>query len=179
MTPQTENPVYRSIEAQLPRLWRYALTLSRNNAAADDLTQECVTRALRKCELYRPGTNLRAWLFTILHNIYVSDMRRQSRFRFAAEADVARRGSSIAPNQEDYLALGNLGAAFERLPPVQRRALKLVSIDGLSYHEAAHVLKLPVGTLKSKISRARARLRKELAGKTPEAEHEKIPKKAA
>lgn len=166
MATSATNPVYEGIENQLPQLRRYACALTRNGTAADDLVQECVARALSKSHLYRQGTNLRAWLFTILHNLYVSDMRQRARTGYTVDPDdVQGGGLSMAPRQEDRIELETLGDALEALPYSQRRAVELISLNGLSYESAAKIMKLPVGTLKSRVSRGRLRLRDALDGK--------------
>lgn len=159
----SHNAVYGEICGLLPQLRRYAYVLTRDPTRADDLVQECVVRALDRSHQYRPGTNLRAWLFTILHNLYVSDMRGQSRRGHVVDIDDVI-GLSCPPSQEDRVALTTVIDAVEALPPMQRRAVELVGFAGLSYEQTSRIMDLPIGTLKSRVSRARTQLRRALVG---------------
>lgn len=145
-------------------LRRYAMTLVRNRDDAEDLVQETLVRAIAGARTYRPEANLRSWLFGILHNVHVSDLRRdQVRTRAAASIEPLVR-SDIAPNQPDQVELARTMEAFARLPEDQRRALMLVAVDGLSYQEAAGILGIPLGTLMSRLARGREALRGDLRG---------------
>ena len=151
----------RLIVEEIPRLRRYALALTRNPAQADDLVQSCLLRALVKRHLWRPDTNLRSWLFTMLHNQPVSEIRRAVReqTRFAAEVSavvVARSDPSSG------LYLRDLERAIGKLPAGQRQAILLVGLEGMRYDEAAKILMVPVGTIQSRVSRGRETLRKVL-----------------
>jgi RNA polymerase sigma-70 factor, ECF subfamily len=146
---------------QIPRLRRYARALTRNPTAADDLVQDCLTRALSKGHLWQEGTDLRAWLFTILHNQYVNQVRRAVREGTAvALSDTdAKQALTIAPNQGKRLELRDLERALAELPEDQRATVLLVGMEGLNYEEAAAVFDVPIGTIRSRLSRGRETLR--------------------
>ena len=153
------TPFLDEIEANVPALRRYARALTRNADRADDLVQDCIERAIRKQGLWKPTGSLRAWLFRILLNIYRSELRRnRSRGEHVAvEAMVVE--PAIAPSQPGRIALAEMGRAIERLSADQREALLLVVLDGMSYADAASALEVPMGTLMSRLGRARAALR--------------------
>lgn len=153
------NEVYREIEQHIPHLRRYARAIAHNPVAADDLVQESLLRALTKSHLYRPGTNLRAWLFTILHNQHVSDIRRSSRTGIPVDPDDAAPALAAPPNQETELMVRAVERAFRQLPDDQRILIESVALDGKSYEELARSHGLPLGTIKSRISRGRGHLR--------------------
>jgi RNA polymerase sigma-70 factor (ECF subfamily) len=152
--------VHQLLEALLPRLTRYARVLTRDHVAADDLVQECVTRALGKMHLWEEGTDLRAWLFTILHHQYVSLARRQARQRASTELQKSYRNLAVSPDQTTRLELRDLERALAALPEEQRSVIMLVGLDGMRYDEAASLVNLPVGTVRSRVSRGRETLRK-------------------
>src|SRR5262250_1745321 len=112
--------IYQSIEAEIPRLRRYARALARDVAAADDLVQDSLARALGKIHLWEDGTDLRAWLFTILHNQHISLSRQSARQRRVVELQKIKRGSELLPNQIARLELRDLERAIARLPEEQR-----------------------------------------------------------
>ncbi|KQT83163.1 sigma-70 family RNA polymerase sigma factor [Aurantimonas sp. Leaf443] len=145
--------------AELAPMRRYALSLTRDPAAAEDLVHDTLVRAIERREQYRPGRPMRVWLLSILHNRFVDGLRRR-KADAARDAELGRLAPEIAPPaQEDALRLADLRRAFLTLPEEQRAALHLVTIEGLSYEDAARALAIPVGTLVSRLSRARARLR--------------------
>jgi RNA polymerase sigma-70 factor (ECF subfamily) len=151
--------IYRDIEAEIPRLRRYARVLVRNIADADDLVQDCVTRALAKLHLWQEGTNLRAWLFSILHNQHINQVRRDLRTGRAVEINDAEPALSRPANQDKCLELRDLERALARLPEEQRAAILLVGVEGFTYQQVADVLCIPTGTVRSRISRGRDALR--------------------
>jgi RNA polymerase sigma-70 factor, ECF subfamily len=151
--------IYRRIEAEIPVLRRYARALIRNLTDADDLVQECVTRALTKHHLWREGTNLRAWLFTILHNQYVNHVRRSARTGTTVEYDDGDLPMRLPATQEKRLELRDLDRALGRLPAEQRAVILLVGLEGMPYGDVSAVLGIPVGTVRSRLSRGRAALR--------------------
>jgi len=159
------NEVYQEIERHIPHLRRYARAIARNPVAADDLVQESLVRALTKSHLYKPGTNLRAWLFTILHNQHITEVRRNGRAGIPVDPDDAASALSTRPNQESGLIMNALGRALRALPDNQRILIELVALDGKSYEEVAASHGIPVGTVKSRISRGRSRLRIALDGR--------------
>lgn len=142
----------------LPRLRRYARALTGDRSRADDLLQDTLERALIKFHLWRPGSDLRAWLFTIMHNVYINQLRAQSGGFAAAFDDEALQVPAQAAHT-DLLELRDLQAMLLRLPEAQREVLLLVGLEQLTYAETAGVLGIPVGTVMSRLSRARERLR--------------------
>ena len=154
----------QAVVAEIPRLRRYAIALMRNRTEADDLVQDCVVRALDRLHLWRDGTNMRTWLFTIMHNLYANEIRRRSRMRDNRQIDddLPERGEPA--RQEHAVELRQLGDAMARLPEAQSEILLLIGLEGLSYAETAEVLAVPVGTVMSRVSRAREALRRETGG---------------
>lgn len=147
--------------AELPSLRAFALSLTRNHAGADDLVQETVLKAWAKLDSYKEGTNLRAWLFTILRNTFIS-MRRRTR-REVEDVDSVHAANVVQiPEQEGAIELSEFRRALARLPHEQREALILVGATGFSYEEAAAICGCPIGTIKSRISRARRCLQRQI-----------------
>lgn len=150
----------QAIANEIPRLRRYARALMKDRARADDLVQDCVERALSRLHLYTSGTNLRAWLFTIMHGLYVNAIRREGR---AADrtplGPEAERRHTAAPEQGNGLMVRDLSEALDRLTPEQRETILLVALEGLTYGEAAEATGVPIGTVMSRLARGRARLR--------------------
>jgi RNA polymerase sigma-70 factor, ECF subfamily len=165
--------IYKKIEEEIPRLRRYARALTRDVTAADDLVQDCLARALSKVHLWQPGTDLRAWLFTILHNQYVNHVRRAVREGAAVGLSDTEPLLTSAPNQGKRLELRDLERAIARLPEEQRSVLLLVGLEGMRYEEVAAVLDVPVGTVRSRLSRGREMLR-QLMGMVPDREPEPV-----
>ena len=157
----------RDIEAEIPRLRRYARALTRDVVTADDLVQDCLTRALGKLHLWQDGTDLRAWLFTILHNQYVNHIRRSVREGSAIGLNENEPLLSRAPQQGNRLELRDLERAIAKLPEEQRIVILLVGLEGMRYEEVAAVLDVPVGTIRSRLSRGRENLRR-LTGALPD-----------
>jgi len=151
---------YREIEAEIPRLRRYARALTRDLISADDLAQECLTRALSKLHLWQQGTDLRAWLFTILHNQYINHVRRTAREGTAIGLSEREPLLARAPQQGSRLELRDLERAIAKLPRTQRSVILLVGLEGMSYGEVATALGVPVGTIRSRLSRGREALRR-------------------
>src|SRR5712671_2980983 len=158
---------HREIEVEIPRLRRYARALTRDAVTADDLVQDCLTRALGKLHLWQPGTDLRAWLFTILHNQYVNHIRRAVREGSAVGLSESEPLLSRAPQQGKRLELRDLERAIAKLPEEQRAVILLVGLEGMRYEEVAEVLDVPVGTVRSRLSRGREALRR-LMGVIPD-----------
>jgi RNA polymerase sigma-70 factor (ECF subfamily) len=151
--------ICKKIEEEIPRLRRYARALTRDINAADDLVQDCLARALSKVHLWQSGTDLRAWLFTILHNQYVNHVRRAVREGAAVGLSDSEPLLTSPPNQGKRLELRDLERAIARLPEEQRAVLLLVGLEGMRYEEVATVLDVPVGTIRSRLSRGRETLR--------------------
>jgi len=158
---------YREIEAEIPRLRRYARALTRDTTAADDLVQDCLTRALGKLHLWQQGTDLRAWLFTILHNQYVNYVRRAVREGAAVGLSDTEPLLTRPAHQSRRLELRDLERAIAKLPNEQRAVILLVGLEGMRYEEVAAVLGVPVGTIRSRLSRGREALRR-LTGMLPD-----------
>ncbi|GAB5468487.1 MAG: RNA polymerase sigma factor [Rhodospirillales bacterium] len=155
--------LYREIEALLPALRRQALRLTRNRDNADDLVQSCVERALRALDQFQPGTSLKAWLFRILRNTHINDLRRQARWQGCLDIDEHDHLCSIAASQEVCLEFRELTTALTKMNRLDRDVLILVGGEGLTYREAAEELGTAVGTIRSRLSRARVRLASDLA----------------
>jgi RNA polymerase sigma-70 factor, ECF subfamily len=147
------------LEAQIPRLRRYARALTRDFSRADDLVQNCLTRAVAKQHLWQYGTDLRAWLFTILHHQHVNDVRRSIREGSHVMLE-ALPELTAQPDAMAVLQLRDLEAALGRLQLEQRQVILLVGLEDMSYEEVASVLNLPVGTVRSRLSRGRGQLRR-------------------
>ena len=158
---------HHDIEAEIPRLRRYARALTRDVVSADDLVQDCLTRALGKLHLWQEGSDLRAWLFTILHNQYVNRIRRAVREGATVALNETEPMLSRAPQQAKRLELRDLERAIARLPEEQRSVILLVGLEGMRYEEVAAVLDVPVGTIRSRLSRGREALRR-LTGAVPD-----------
>ena len=143
--------------AAIPNLRAFAISLCGAADKADDLVQEALVRAWDKQDTFQPGTNMRAWLFTILRNEFYSQMRKRG--REVSDADGALTAAmAIHPEQAGKLDMQDLQAALAHLPDDQREAIILIGATGLSYEEAANICGCAVGTVKSRVSRARTRL---------------------
>lgn len=156
----------RAIEVEIPRLRRFARAMVRDAVLADDLTQECLERALSRLHLWQPGTNLRAWLFTILRNLHINSIRRRQTFLDIDGEGQAGIGS-MHGTQIVRLELRDLRRALERLPTEQREVVLLIGMEGTSYSEAADILGISIGTVKSRLSRGRRVLRGLMDGRPP------------
>jgi RNA polymerase sigma-70 factor (ECF subfamily) len=145
----------------IPRLRRYARALVGDRAAADDLVQDTLERAWAKLHLYRQGTDLRAWLFTVMHNVHVNRVRATRPMETLEDEmpELAQR-----PAQGDGLLVRDLDRAIARLPVDQRAVLLLVTLEEMSYEDVARALAIPIGTVMSRLSRAREKLRLMMLG---------------
>jgi RNA polymerase sigma-70 factor (ECF subfamily) len=152
---------------QIPRLRRYARVLCRDPERADDLVQDSLCRALCKRHLFVPGSNLRAWLFTILHNLYVNSVRCGRRQRDNVPIDDVASILTEPPPQGGGLTLRDLDRAMDQLSEEQRQVIVLVGLESMSYDEVASILDVPVGTVRSRLSRGREELRQLLEGRRP------------
>ncbi len=143
--------------SHLPAMRAFALSLTRNGATADDMVQDTVVKAWTNIEKFQVGTNMRAWLFTILRNTYYSSRRKAN--REVADVDGAFTDRlSVKPDHDGKLQMADFKDAFEQLPDEQREALVLVGASGFSYEEAADMWGVAIGTIKSRINRGRAHL---------------------
>ncbi|WP_445504023.1 sigma-70 family RNA polymerase sigma factor [Microvirga sp. G4-2] len=140
-------------------LRRYARSLTRDETQAEDLVQDTLVRAYERRASFRSGGNLRGWLLSILHNTFIDQRRRHVAEYRRLEQAAAFVDTEAPPEQESRVRLQQVQTAFMSLPDEQRAALHLVAIEGLPYQEAADALKIPVGTLMSRLGRARAALR--------------------
>ncbi|MCT2400187.1 sigma-70 family RNA polymerase sigma factor [Novosphingobium mangrovi (ex Huang et al. 2023)] len=143
--------------AVLPHLRAFARGLSGRPDFADDLVQEAAIKAWSARDRYQPGTNMRAWTFAILRNHYLSELRRNKR-QAAFDEGAAERLLVMEPDQEAPLHLGDMETALQQLTPERREAVLLVGASGFSYEEAAAISECPIGTMKSRVARARADL---------------------
>jgi RNA polymerase sigma-70 factor (ECF subfamily) len=144
-------------------LRRYARALTGERSAADDLVQDTLERAWIKLHLWRTGSDLRAWLFTIMHNVHVNQVRSKSSAA-TLPLDDDLPDSPVRPTQADMLEVRDIDTALKRLPVAQREVLLLVALEHLSYQETADALGIPIGTVMSRLARARERLRVMLTG---------------
>ena len=152
-----------AIREQIPRLRRYARALTGNREGADDLVQDTLERALLRSALFRPGSNPRPWLFAIMHNIFVNQVRSAAA-RKTTQLDPALVEPVADDTATDGLAVRDIERALQLVPTDQREVILLVGLEDFSYAETARILGIPVGTVMSRLSRGRERLRALLAG---------------
>jgi len=143
----------------VPHLRAYARSLARNADLADDLVHEVIVKALAASSQFTPGTNFRAWVFTILRHQYLNESRKWRSRAVPLTAD-REREHSIGPPQQAHMDFLDFRRAFWQLPPDQREALVLIGASGVSYEEAAKICDCPIGTIKSRVSRARTELKR-------------------
>jgi RNA polymerase sigma-70 factor (ECF subfamily) len=160
------NDFSARVQELIPRLRRYARALTGERAAADDLVQDTLERAWNKLHLWRHGSDLRAWLFTIMHNVHVNQIRsRASALTVPLDDDIA--DAPVRATQSDMLEVRDIDAALRRLSLEQREVVLLVALERMSYSESAKTLGIPIGTVMSRLARARERLRVMLADESP------------
>ena len=155
--PPVSTKTKDDLIALMPNLRAFALSLCGQHERADDLVQETLLKAWSHLDGFQEGTNLRAWLFTILRNSFFSEIRRRRREVEDAGGKKAER-LSVAPAQQGHVDMQDLSKALDMLLPHQREAVVLVGAAGMSYEEAAEIAKCPVGTMKSRVYRARVKL---------------------
>ena len=157
-----------SFVQHIPRLRRYARALTGDRSRADDLLQDTLERALVKFHLWRQGSDLRAWLFTIMHNVFLNQLRARPAGAAVSLDDEAMQ-LAVRATQSDRIDILDLQTALLRLPEEQREVVLLVGLEQLTYEETAGALGIPIGTVMSRLSRAREKLRALLtgAGATP------------
>lgn len=166
------------IEPVIPALRRYARALVRDRAAADDLVQDCMERAIRRWHQRREDGDARTWMFTILHNIFIDRQRQaQRRGRLIAIEDADASALARPPTQEDGMRQADILRALETLPEDQRSVVLLISLEDLSYAEAAKVLDVPIGTVMSRLSRGREKLRRAMEGDVMDRGGETLPQR--
>jgi RNA polymerase sigma-70 factor, ECF subfamily len=143
--------------AAIPNMRAFAISLCGNRDRADDLVQEALVKAWNHLDSFERGTNLKAWLFTILRNGYFSELRKSKREVADSDGQLAAR-LSVPPEQQGHLELMDLNNALAKLPPDQREALILVGAEGFSYEDAATISGCAIGTVKSRVNRARVKV---------------------
>src|SRR4051812_17730491 len=149
------------IAQNVPHLRRFARALCGDPSLADDLVQDTVERALVKSHLSAPSSPLKAWLFAILRNPHVSGLRHAGRARIVKSIDdLAQSEQGIEPSQESHLAVRNISEALDRLPTAHREVILLVALEDMSYRDCSEITGVPVGTVMSRLSRARTALRR-------------------
>jgi RNA polymerase sigma-70 factor, ECF subfamily len=154
------NIFARLVEAEIPKLRRYARALHRGDvSASDDLVQNTLARAIAKQHLWEPGTNLRAWLFTLMHNQHVNQVRRSMREGVLVDIDDFHNTIASPSDPTVSLLLRDLNRALAKLHLGQHQAILLIALEGMSYKEAAQILRIPIGTVRSRVSRGRDQLR--------------------
>ena len=154
-----------ALVAELPHLTRYARALTRDADAAEELVQDCASRALSRLHLFQAGTNMRAWLFTVLHNLHRQNLRKMHRRPASSQMseEIENRLAAV-DDATQRLAVRDLDRAMAELPEEQRQVVLLIGLEDMSYQETATVLDIPVGTVMSRLARARERLRRAMEG---------------
>nr|WP_255448589.1 sigma-70 family RNA polymerase sigma factor [Telmatospirillum sp. J64-1] len=152
------------VSEHIPNLRRYARVLVRDSVHAEDLVQDCLERAISREHLWRQGSNLRAWLFTILHNLYINQYLRHSSVTNTVPLLDEHQVLSCPARQYHSVTLTDLARAFDDLPEQEQQVVLMVGLEGMQYEDAAEALGVPMGTVKSRLSRARRRLRNLMDG---------------
>jgi RNA polymerase sigma-70 factor, ECF subfamily len=148
------------IAEQIPKLRRYARALLGDPIRADDLVQEALVRALSRSHLWQPGTDIRAWMFTILHNVHVNNQRQRRHRDDYQELSDDRPEMATPATQERILEMRDLARGLQLLPAPQREVVLLVGLEGMNYKQVAAVLDIPIGTVMSRLHRGREALRR-------------------
>jgi RNA polymerase sigma-70 factor (ECF subfamily) len=162
-TPKVTKKV-EAVLREVPRLRRYAVALLADRGRADDLVQDTLERALSRLHLWQSGTDMRRWLFTIMHNLHVNQVRRSIRRGNETNIDDVEDRLVQSASQTDSVIVRDLHKAMQELPTEQVEVLVLIALEGMAYREVAEVLDIPLGTVMSRLSRARQSLRKYLDG---------------
>ena len=152
------------ITEQIPRLRRYARALTGDRASADDLVQDTLERAWGKLHLWRSGSDMRAWMFSIMHNIFINHIRKKQLATVSMDDDTPE--VSTRATHDDFLEMRDLASAIGKLPYEYREVILLIGLEQMSYEEVAQVLGIPLGTVMSRLSRGRERLRVLMAGES-------------
>ena len=153
------------LEQCIPALRRYASSLFHQQEEADDLVQDCLERALNKQSLWQQGSSLRAWLFTMQHNLYINKLRSEKRKpQMIPETDLLTH--KLEPSQTEAL-MNDITFCMQQLPEDQREVLLLVTVEGFTYKEVGKIMNIPVGTVMSRLSRARKLLQNLMNGSKP------------
>lgn len=167
MADSVQAETISQVELEIPMLRRYARFLARDVDRADDLVQECLVRAIARIESFEAGTNLKAWLIVILRNIFLNDCRRAKRERLSLSELGNAAPQQVPANQDAGLMFAELERAFMSLSPDHREILTLIVIEGMTYEQSAEVLGVSMGTIKSRLWRARASLSELMDGDVP------------
>jgi RNA polymerase sigma-70 factor (ECF subfamily) len=159
MVGKNHDPVMEGIAAELPRLWRYGLVLSSNRDTAEELVQATCVRALERTHQYQAGTRLDRWLISILHSIWLNEIRSRKvrQGQGLVDADAVLVFDGLQATETNILA-GQVLREVQDLPEVQRETVYLVYVEGMTYREAADALAVPIGTIMSQLAAARAKL---------------------
>lgn len=152
----------KQLTEQIPDLLRYAKALTRNTDMAEDLIQDCLERAWSKRSLWNPQRKLRPWLFTIMHNLYINEISKLVNKHQHVSVDVSMIDERVDDSQ--VLRINELDKALEKLKPEYREIVLLVGLEGMSYKEVAAITDLPLGTVMSRLSRAREKLKQLMDG---------------
>lgn len=150
------------LEQCIPALRRYAFSLFHQQEEADDLVQDCLERAIKKQSLWKQGSSLRAWLFTMQHNLYINQLKKRGRQPLMTE-ETEQLTHSLEPHKSDVL-IRDIEFCMRQLPDEQRQVLLLVTVQGFSYKEVGRIIDVPVGTVMSRLSRARKILQALMSG---------------
>jgi RNA polymerase sigma-70 factor, ECF subfamily len=146
--------------AEIPHLRRFARSLCGDASLADDLVQDCIERALKKSHLYDVTKPLRAWLYAVLRNIHVSNWRSNAKHQYAKNLDELQDGEGATrAEQEDNFSTYAITEALDKLPQQHREVLVLISLEEVSYRDASEIIGVPIGTIMSRLSRARLKLK--------------------
>lgn len=153
----------KALIAQTGKLKKFAMRLTRNPSDADDLTQSTILRALEKQHLFTTGTNLFGWMSRIMYNIFVSEYRRKAKFETRYDPDIFIESQTVAAVQDDMLELRRVNDAMNGLSGERREVMVMICVNGMKYDAVSKALKIPVGTVRSRLSRARGDLQLLLA----------------
>lgn len=146
----------------IPKLRRYARGLTGNKERADDLVQDCLARALAKVSLWKPGTNLQGWLFTIMHNIFINECQKKENNTQTMPIEEQVNMVALDADPEQAMITDDMFKLLMNLSPSQREVLLLVSVEGQTYEEVAVILNIPIGTVMSRLHRARESMRQNM-----------------
>lgn len=160
------SAVREQISAEIPHLKRYAMFLSRDASTAEDLVQDCILTAIDRAEQYRVEFALRPWLFAILRNTFFNQLRRGKHQPLVDDETARNHSPAVSGNQEAKVEIGELQSALDRLSLEHRDIVLKVAVEGFTYEEAARILEIPVGTVRSRLARARLALQSELGHET-------------
>ena len=156
------NNKNRLVEKHIPALRRYAVALTYDTGRADDLVQDCLERALNKFHMWQAGSNLKAWLFTIMHNLFINAQKKLARIPQMVSLDTTDESLGFNNNVEQGTEVYDLAIAVANLPHDQKTVLLLVGLEGFGYREVSLMLGIPLGTVMSRLHRAREKLRSQL-----------------